>query len=76
MRQRRSGFAIVEPFIVSLFLLAFGIAATYLLRWSLSTTHWTTWIPTVVFGIPFLIFYGLIVPMIIYRNWRERKSIY
>ncbi len=30
-----------------------------MLQWLLSTSHWTTWIPTMVFGIPFFVAYGL-----------------
>ena len=73
MRHRRRGFATFEIFIVSPFILAIGIGATYLVRWLFSTTHWTTWIPTMVFGIPFFVAYGLIVPMIIYGVSDERR---
>ena len=72
MPRRRRGFATIEIFIVSPVILAIGIGVTYLLRWLFTTTHWTTWIPTLLFGIPFLVVYGLIVPMIICGEARER----
>lgn len=72
MPRRRRAFATIEIFIVSPVILAIGIGATYLLRWLFTTTHWTTWIPTLLLGIPFLVVYGLIVPMIISGEARER----
>ena len=72
MRNKRRGFATFEIFIVSPFILAIGLAVTFLLRWLLSTSHSATWIPTMVLGIPFFVAYGLIVPMIMYGAARER----
>lgn len=71
-RRRRGGFATIEIFVVSPVFLAIGLAATFSVRWLFQTSHWSTWAPTVLLGIPFLIVYGVIVPMIAYAILKER----
>ena len=63
-RSRRRAFALIEPFVIAPIMLVVGLAITFAIRWLLSTDHWTTWIPTVILGIPFLIFDCILLPRI------------
>ena len=72
VRHSRRGFATFEIFIVSPLILAFGVAVTLILRWTKETTHWTTWLPTILFAIPFAVAYGTIVPLTLYTMVRAR----
>jgi hypothetical protein len=71
-RRCRRGFATFEIFYVSPIFLAVGIGSTYVARWLFGTTHWSTWTPTAVLGIPLCVAYGFLVPLGLYGALRER----
>ncbi|QDU54672.1 hypothetical protein Pan181_08550 [Aeoliella mucimassa] len=68
--QPRSGegFATFEIFVISPILLVVGAVTTFFIRTMASTSHWSTWTPQVVLGIPFLVAYGWITPLAIFRG--------
>lgn len=75
MRVTRRGFATIEPFLVSPLILALGVGITLAMRWLLGTTHWLTWLPSVVFAIPFLFFFGFVPAMVIVTELKRRRKI-
>jgi hypothetical protein len=75
--RSRSGFAIIEPFLVTPVFLLVGFGTSMVIRTWFESTHWLTWIPTIVLGLPFAMFYGLVPIMALassLRDWRNKKS--
>lgn len=64
----------IEPFLVSPVILAIGWGLSLALRWLFGTTHWLTWLPTTLFAIPFLVFFGLIPSMALVTEMKCRRS--
>ena len=74
-RYRRRGFGGHEYLVTTPIMLAIGIAITYATRWLLSTDHWLTWIPTGLLAVPFLVIYGVRVPMSIIAILKEKRDL-
>lgn len=70
----RRGFATIEPFIVSPVILAIGFVISVTVRWLLGTTHWLTWIPTIVLALPFMFFFVFIPTMAIVTELKQRRK--
>ena len=56
-------FNFLEPFLVSPILAALGFLLSKAFQYLTSSEHFLTWTPLVILGIPFVIFWGLIIPL-------------
>ncbi len=70
----RRGFATIEPFIVSPVILVMGFVISVVVRWLLGTTHWLTWIPTIVFALPFMFFFGFVPTVAVVTELKQRRK--
>jgi phosphoglycerol transferase MdoB-like AlkP superfamily enzyme len=69
----RSGFSTLEPIIVSVILMVFGLLVTLIVRKAFSVQHWISWGPAVLFSLPFLFVCVVVILLVIRGIFRERK---
>ena len=64
----------LEPFIASPIMAIIGYLISIGLQHFLKTTYWTIWIPFLLFSLPFIFFYLIVIPILIFKGIKEKLN--